>query len=152
MRSTYETFTASLAHEARYRHGDVNWPHISGCKLLLLTLLILPQSIAAADMDHAQLEAFLTAQTRRQGGGVTAEQSGALSRFWKSQQVRIRECLLAQSRWEPGLRGLSWRVDLQTAASQEGAVGSGAVALLELELGRTGQVRPRQYIINTVKT
>lgn len=111
-------------------------------ELLRLTLLILPQSIAAADMDHAQLEAFLMAQTRRQGGGVTAEQSAALSRFWKSQRARIRERLLAQSRWEPGLRGLSWRVDLQTAASREGAAGSGPVALVELELGRTGQVRP----------
>lgn len=93
-------------------------------------------------MDHAQLEAFLTAQTRKQGGGgVTAEQAAALSRFWKSQRVRVRESLLAQSRWEPGLRGLSWRVDLQTAASRGGAAQSGPVALMELELGRTGQVR-----------
>jgi len=95
-------------------------------------------------MDPAQLEAFLTAQTRRQGGGgVTAEQAAALSRFWKSQRVRVRESLLAQSRWEPGLRGLSWRVDLQTAASRGGAGGGGGpVALVELELGRAGQVRP----------
>ncbi|XP_056264420.1 COMM domain-containing protein 1 [Pseudoliparis swirei] len=99
------------------------------------------KSIAAADMDPAQLEAFLTAQTRRQGGGgVTAEQAAALSRFWKSQRVRVRESLLAQSRWEPGLRGLSWRVDLQTAASRGGAGGGGGpVALVELELGRAGQ-------------
>lgn len=91
-------------------------------------------------MDHAQLEAFLTAQTRRQaGGGVTAEQAAALSRFWKSQRVRVRESLLAQSRWEPGLRGLSWRVDLRTAARGEADPG-GPVALVELELGRAGQV------------
>ncbi|TNN60446.1 COMM domain-containing protein 1 [Liparis tanakae] len=97
-------------------------------------------SIAAADMDPAQLEAFLTAQTRRQGGGgVTAEQAAALSRFWKGQRVRVRESLLAQSRWEPGLRGLSWRVDLQTAASRGGADHGGPVALVELELGRAGQ-------------
>ncbi|XP_071360652.1 COMM domain-containing protein 1 [Trachinotus anak] len=98
------------------------------------------KSIATADMDHAQLEAFLTAQTRKQGsGGVTAEQAAALSRFWKSQRVRVRESLLAQSRWEPGLRGLSWRVDLQTAASRGDAAHSGPVALMELELGRAGQ-------------
>ncbi|XP_042255265.1 COMM domain-containing protein 1 [Thunnus albacares] len=97
------------------------------------------KSIATADMDHAQLEAFLTAQTKKQGGGVTAEQAAALSRFWKSQRVRVRESLLAQSRWEPGLRGLSWRVDLQTAASRGDAAHSGPVALMELELGRTGQ-------------
>ncbi|XP_035516782.1 COMM domain-containing protein 1 [Morone saxatilis] len=98
------------------------------------------KSIAAADMDHAQLEAFLTAQTKRQGSsGLTAEQAAALSRFWKSQRVRVRESLLAQSRWEPGLRGLSWRVDLQTAASRGDAAHSGPVALMELELGRAGQ-------------
>ncbi|XP_029353120.1 COMM domain-containing protein 1 [Echeneis naucrates] len=98
------------------------------------------KSIASADMDHAQLEAFLTAQTRKQGsGGVTAEQAAVLSRFWKSQRPRIRESLLAQSRWEPGLRGLSWRVDLQTAASRGDAAHGGLVALVELELGRTGQ-------------
>lgn len=99
------------------------------------------QSIASADMDHAQLEAFLTAQTKKQGGGgVTAEQAAALSRFWKSQRVRVKESLLAQSRWEPTLRGLSWRVDLQTAASQGDVTHSGPVALMELELGRVGQV------------
>uniref|UniRef100_A0A3Q3EAN2 Copper metabolism (Murr1) domain containing 1 n=1 Tax=Labrus bergylta TaxID=56723 RepID=A0A3Q3EAN2_9LABR len=99
------------------------------------------KSIATADMDHAQLEAFLTAQTKRQGGGgVTAEQAAALSRFWKSQRVRVRESLVAQSRWEPGLRGLSWRVDLQTAASRGDALHSGPVALMELELGRAGEM------------
>ncbi|KAG8014523.1 N-acetyllactosaminide beta-1 [Nibea albiflora] len=102
----------------------------------------LVKSIATADMDHAQLEAFLTAQTRRQGGGgVNAEQAAALSRFWKSQRVRVRESLLSQSRWEPSLRGVSWRVDLQTAASRGDAAQSGPVALMELELGRAGQMR-----------
>ncbi|MEQ2210463.1 hypothetical protein XENOCAPTIV_013798 [Xenoophorus captivus] len=93
-------------------------------------------------MDHAQLEAFLTAQTKRQGGiGVSAEQAAALSRFWKSQRVRVRGSLLAQSRWEPSLRGLSWRVDLQTGDSYGNTVHRGPVTLMELELGRDGQVR-----------
>ncbi|XP_022075583.2 COMM domain-containing protein 1 [Acanthochromis polyacanthus] len=98
------------------------------------------KSIATADMDHAQLEAFLTAQTKKQGGGgVSVEQAAALSRFWKSQRIRVRESLLAQSRWEPSLRGLSWRVDLQTATSRGDAAHSGPVALMELELGKVGQ-------------
>ncbi|KAI9529266.1 hypothetical protein NQZ68_013573 [Dissostichus eleginoides] len=89
-------------------------------------------------MDPSQLEAFLTAQTKRQGsGGLGAEQAAALSRFWKSQRVRVRESLLSQSRWEPGLRGLSWRVDLHTAASRGDAAHSGPVALMEL--GQAGQ-------------
>ncbi|KAI1896911.1 hypothetical protein AGOR_G00099750 [Albula goreensis] len=97
------------------------------------------KSIASADMDQAQLEAFLTAQTRKQGGGgVSAEQAAALSKFWKSQRARVRESLLGQSRWEPGLRGLSWRVDLQTSASRGEPVNA-PVAMVELELGRTGE-------------
>ncbi|XP_076004240.1 COMM domain-containing protein 1 [Genypterus blacodes] len=98
------------------------------------------KSIATADMDHSQLEAFLTAQTKKQGvGGVSSEQAVALSHLWKTQRVRVRESLLSQSCWEPGLRGLSWRVDLHTASSQRNAFDSGPVALLEMELGRTGQ-------------
>ncbi|XP_048858340.1 COMM domain-containing protein 1 isoform X1 [Brienomyrus brachyistius] len=97
------------------------------------------KSIATADMDQTQLEAFLTAQTRKQGGGaVSSEQATALSRFWKNQRSRIRESLLGQSRWEPTLRGMSWRVDLQTSASRGQPVSS-PVALVELELGRTGE-------------
>ncbi|KAJ3614429.1 hypothetical protein NHX12_018002 [Muraenolepis orangiensis] len=100
------------------------------------------KSIAVADMDHGQLEAFLTAQMKKQGGGGMSEaQATSLSRFWKSQRARVRDSLLAQSRWEPGLRGLTWRVDLQTSCSrsQEEEAPGGPVALLELELGRSSQ-------------
>ncbi|KAL7852361.1 hypothetical protein SRHO_G00181460 [Serrasalmus rhombeus] len=97
------------------------------------------KSIATADMDQTQLEAFLTAQTRKQGGGgVSSEQAAALGRFWKAHRMRIRESLLAQSRWEPGLRSVNWRVDLQTASSR-GSTSNTPVALVELELGRNGQ-------------
>ncbi|KAJ8002138.1 hypothetical protein DPEC_G00176710 [Dallia pectoralis] len=97
------------------------------------------KSIATADMDHCQLEAFLTAQTRKQGtGGVSAEQAAALARFWKGHRTRVRESLLNQSRWEPGLKGLTWRVDLQTSASKGEATNS-PVALVEFELGRAGE-------------
>ncbi|KAL4639941.1 COMM domain-containing protein 1 isoform X2 [Arapaima gigas] len=97
------------------------------------------KSIASADMDQAQLEAFLTAQTRKQGGGgLSTEQAATLNKFWRIQRPRIRESLLGQSRWEPCLRGVSWRVDLQTATSC-GEPASSPVALVELELGRTGQ-------------
>ncbi|KPP70865.1 hypothetical protein Z043_110268, partial [Scleropages formosus] len=97
------------------------------------------QSVASADMDQVQLEAFLTAQTRKQGGGgLSTEQAAALSKFWRSQRPRIRESLLGQSRWEPCLRGVSWRVDLQTSTSR-GEPASSPVALVELELGRTGK-------------
>lgn len=121
--------------------------------LLRLLLFLSPstpapslQSVASADMDGAQLEAFLSAQSRKQGGGggVTAEQAAALSRFWKSGRGRVREVLVAQSCWEPALRGVSWRVDLQSASSRcvDGRDDnqSGPVALVELEVGRIGEV------------
>lgn len=93
-----------------------------------------------ADMDQAQLEAFLTAQTKKQGcGGVSVDQAAALSCFWKGHRARVRESLLKQSRWEPALRDLTWRVDLQTSTSR-GENKNSAVALVELELGRAGQV------------
>ncbi|CAN9510690.1 unnamed protein product [Ophioblennius macclurei] len=98
------------------------------------------KSMASADMDQAQLEAFLTAQTRKQGGGgLSADQAGALSRFWKSQRSRVKGSLLAGSCYEPGLKGLSWRVDIQTAACGEEAPHSSPVALMELELGGAEQ-------------
>lgn len=108
--------------------------------------------MASADMDQTQLEAFLTAQTRRQGGGgVSPEQAVALGRFWKTHRTRVRESLLAQSRWEPGLRGLKWRVDLHTSASR-GQVSNSPVALVELELGRTGEVRNEGSILASLKS
>ena len=110
--------------------------------LLIIQIHVIPQSIAMADMDQPQLEAFLTAQTKKQGG-VNTEQAAALSRFWKGQWGRVRESLLGQSRWEAGLRGLTWRVDLPTSASR-GEAASSPVALVELELGRTGEVRGRE--------
>lgn len=126
---------------------SVNIQYSLTLEVILLLCSSISQSIATADMDHSQLEAFLIAQTKKQGlGGVSPEQAAALSRFWKSQRVRVRESLLSQSRWEPGLRGFSWRVDLHTAASQTNAYHSGPVALLELELGRTGQVRPKSSV------
>ncbi|KAI5625921.1 COMM domain-containing protein 1 isoform X1 [Silurus asotus] len=97
------------------------------------------KSVAVADMDQAQLEAFLTAQSRKHGGGgTTPEQTAALARFWKGHRSRVRESLVSQSRWEPALRGLNWRVDLQTATSR-GQMSNSPVALVELELGRNGQ-------------
>lgn len=115
--------------------------YLSALVYILMSQSFCLQSIASADMDQAQLEAFLTAQTRKQGGGgLNPEQAAALSRFWKAHRARVRENLLSQSRWEPGLRGLKWRVDLHTSSSR-GQLSNSPVALVELELGCTGEVR-----------
>lgn len=95
------------------------------------------QSIASADMDFNQLEAFLTAQTKKQGG-ITSEQAAVISKFWKSHKIKIRESLMKQSRWDNGLRGLSWRVDGKSQSRHSTQIHS-PVAIIELEFGKNGQ-------------
>ncbi|XP_077380456.1 COMM domain-containing protein 1 isoform X2 [Festucalex cinctus] len=129
-RSSLGALLNGVAQQTFHRNSDVTeellksqlYPEATQehFKALYDKMKALLKSMAAADMDHAQLEAFLTAQTR----------------FWKSQRGRVRQSLLAHSRWEPALRGLSWRLDLRTGpAAARGGPPGGPVALLELELG-----------------
>ncbi|XP_016050903.2 COMM domain-containing protein 1 isoform X1 [Erinaceus europaeus] len=95
------------------------------------------ESIASADMDFNQLEAFLTAQTKKQGG-ITSDQAAVISKFWKSHKTKIRESLMKQSRWDSGLRGLSWRIDGKSQSRHSAQIHT-PVAIMELELGKNGQ-------------
>ncbi|XP_003467533.1 COMM domain-containing protein 1 [Cavia porcellus] len=95
------------------------------------------KSIASADMDFNQLEAFLTAQTKKQGG-ITSDQAAVISKFWKSHKTKIRESLVNQSRWENELRGLSWRVDGRSQSRHSAQIQT-PVAIIELEFGKHGQ-------------
>uniref|UniRef100_A0A8C6RN62 COMM domain-containing protein 1 n=1 Tax=Nannospalax galili TaxID=1026970 RepID=A0A8C6RN62_NANGA len=94
-------------------------------------------SVASADMDFNQLEAFLTAQTKKQGG-ITGEQAAVISKFWKSHKIKIRESLVSQSRWDNGFRGLSWRVDAKSQSRHSAQIHT-PVAIIELEFGKSGQ-------------
>ncbi|XP_023412946.1 COMM domain-containing protein 1 isoform X4 [Loxodonta africana] len=96
------------------------------------------KSIASADMDFNQLEAFLTAQMKKQGG-ITSDQAAVISKFWKSHKTKIRESLMNQSRWDSGLRGLSWRVDGKSQSRHSTQIHT-PVAIVELELGKSGQM------------
>lgn len=89
-------------------------------------------------MDFNQLEAFLTAQTKKQGG-ITSDQAAVISKFWKSHKTKIRESLMNQSRWDSGLRGLSWRVDGKSQSRHSAEIHT-PVAIMELEIGKSGQV------------
>uniref|UniRef100_A0A2K6PBX6 COMM domain-containing protein 1 n=1 Tax=Rhinopithecus roxellana TaxID=61622 RepID=A0A2K6PBX6_RHIRO len=77
------------------------------------------KSIASADMDFNQLEAFLTAQTKKQGG-ITSDQAA-------SHKTKIRESLMNQSRWN-SLTETKHSPQIHTP-----------VAIRELELGKYGQ-------------
>ncbi|XP_037585530.1 COMM domain-containing protein 1-like [Cebus imitator] len=95
------------------------------------------KSIASADMDFNQLEAYLTAQTKKQSG-ITSDQAAVISKFWKSHRTKIHESLMNQSRWNSGLRGLSWRADGKSQSRHSAQIHK-PVAIIELELGKYGQ-------------
>ncbi|XP_019372161.1 PREDICTED: COMM domain-containing protein 1 isoform X2 [Gavialis gangeticus] len=95
------------------------------------------QSIASADMDLNQLEAFLTAQTKKQGG-ITADQAAVIAKFWKSHRTKIRESLINQSRWDNTLRNVNWRVDLKSQSRHIDQINT-PVAIVEMELGKNGK-------------
>ncbi|KAM7060411.1 COMM domain-containing protein 1 isoform 2-T2 [Acridotheres tristis] len=95
------------------------------------------QSIASADMDLNQLEAFLTAQTKKQGG-ITSDQAAVIAKFWKNQRTQIHESLINQSRWDNVLKNMNWRVDLKSQLRHIDQINT-PVAIVEMELGKNGQ-------------
>ncbi|KAM6460165.1 COMM domain-containing protein 1 [Liasis olivaceus] len=95
------------------------------------------KSIASADMDSNQLEAFLTAQTKKPGG-ITTDHATVIAKFWKNQRAKIHESLINQSKWENSLKSISWRVDLKTQSRHVDQMNS-PVAIVEMELEKNGQ-------------
>ncbi|XP_072187858.1 COMM domain-containing protein 1 isoform X1 [Excalfactoria chinensis] len=95
------------------------------------------QSIASADMDLNQLEAFLTAQTKKQGG-ITSDQAAVIAKFWKNHRVKIHESLVNQSCWDNALKNMNWRVDLKSQSRHVDQINT-PVAIVEMELGKNGQ-------------
>ncbi|XP_009280872.1 PREDICTED: COMM domain-containing protein 1 isoform X1 [Aptenodytes forsteri] len=94
-------------------------------------------SIASADMDLNQLEAFLTAQTKKQGG-ITSDQAAVIAKFWKNHRIKIHESLINQSRWDNVLKNMNWRVDLKSQSRHIDQINT-PVAIVEMELGKNGQ-------------
>ncbi|XP_021248625.1 COMM domain-containing protein 1 [Numida meleagris] len=95
------------------------------------------QSIASADMDLNQLEAFLTAQTKKQGG-ITSDQAAVIAKFWKNHRAKIHESLVNQSCWDNVLKNMNWRVDLKSQSRHVDQINT-PVAIVEMELGKNGQ-------------
>ncbi|XP_042301324.1 COMM domain-containing protein 1 isoform X5 [Sceloporus undulatus] len=97
------------------------------------------KSIASADMDTNQLEAFLTAQTKKPGG-ITSDQAAVIAKFWRNHRMKIRDNLINQSKWENSLKNLSWRVDFKSQSRNIDQLSS-PVAIVEMELRKNGQAR-----------
>ncbi|XP_072437712.1 COMM domain-containing protein 1 isoform X2 [Chiloscyllium punctatum] len=137
------SFLSGLVQLIYYRNSDITeqmlkeqlYPDLpqQDFRILLEKMAGILRSIASADMDLNQLEAFLTAQTKKQNG-ITPEQATVLTKFWKSHKVKIRESLINQSKWENCLRNLSWRVDLKSQSRHLDQINT-PVAIVEFELG-----------------
>ncbi|XP_054851404.1 COMM domain-containing protein 1 isoform X2 [Eublepharis macularius] len=95
------------------------------------------KSIASADMDSNQLEAFLTAQTKKPGG-ITNDQAAVIAKFWKNHRMKIQDSLINQSRWGNTLKNINWRVDIKSQSRHMDQLNS-PVAIVEMELGKNGQ-------------
>ncbi|XP_023779028.1 COMM domain-containing protein 1 isoform X4 [Cyanistes caeruleus] len=90
-------------------------------------------------MDSNQLEAFLTAQTKKQGG-ITSDQAAVIAKFWKNHRTQIHESLINQSRWDNVLKNMNWRVDLKSQLRHIDQMNT-PVAIVEMELGKNGQLQ-----------
>ncbi|CAH2253672.1 COMM domain-containing 1 [Pelobates cultripes] len=106
-------------------------------KALLEKMVGLVKSIVSADMDLNQIEAFLTAQSKKQGG-ITAEQAAVLAKFWKNHKKKIRESMISQIKWENTLKGMKWRIDLKSQSRNADQVNT-PVAIVEMEIGKNGK-------------
>ncbi|XP_072030848.1 COMM domain-containing protein 1-like [Amphiura filiformis] len=102
---------------------------LTKCKNLL-------KSIASADMDFNQLEAFLTSHTRKKEGGITKNQATAFSKFWKSNKVKIHESMVAKNTWGNTLKSLSWRIDIKSQAKHIDQLNT-PTAIVELQIAES---------------
>ncbi|KAM8945461.1 COMM domain-containing protein 1 [Pelodytes ibericus] len=106
-------------------------------KALLEKMVGIVKSIVSADMDLNQMEAFLTAQTKKQGG-ITADQAAVIAKFWKNHKRKIRESMVNQTRWENTMKGMKWRIDLKSQSRHTDQVNT-PVAIVEMEIGKNGK-------------
>ncbi|XP_074662725.1 COMM domain-containing protein 1-like isoform X2 [Tubulanus polymorphus] len=89
-------------------------------------------SIASADMDFNQLDAFLTSQTRRKEGAITAEQSKAYIKFWKTHKNKVHEKMVSQSIWSNRLKNICWRIDIKSQTRSSDQINT-PTAIMELQ-------------------
>ncbi|XP_072713409.1 COMM domain-containing protein 1 isoform X3 [Ciconia boyciana] len=154
------TLLCGIAQAAYYGNADITEELLRGqlypeaapeeFRALRAKMGGLLQSIASADMDLNQLEAFLTAQTKKQGG-ITSDQAAVIAKFWKNHRTKIHESLINQSRWDNVLKNMNWRVDLKSQSRHIDQINT-PVAIVELELGKNGQLIPVFLPVNIAVT
>ncbi|NP_001089453.1 copper metabolism domain containing 1 L homeolog [Xenopus laevis] len=113
-------------------------------RALLEKMRGLLKSIVSADMDINQIDAFLTAQAKKQGG-ITTEQAAVIAKFWKNHKRKIRESVVSQSRLENNLKSMNWRIDLKSQSRHTDQENS-PVAIVEMEIGKNDKESEFVYL------
>ncbi|KAL8606530.1 hypothetical protein ACOMHN_015570 [Nucella lapillus] len=93
----------------------------------------LMKSMVSADMDMTQLEAFLTAQSKKRDAPLTEEQMAAIRKFWKGNKTKIHDSIIAQTMWGNTLQKVSWRIDLQSQSKHVNEINA-PTAIMELQI------------------
>ncbi|XP_076441562.1 COMM domain-containing protein 1-like [Babylonia areolata] len=92
------------------------------------------KSMVSADMDMTQLEAFLTAQSKKRDAPLTEDQAAAIRKFWKSNKTKIHDSIISQTMWGNTLQKVSWRIDLQSQSRHVNEINA-PTAIMELQIG-----------------
>lgn len=90
------------------------------------------KNIISTNMDFNQLEAFLTSQTKKQGG-LTEVQAAAFSKFWKNNKTKIHNVMVTRTTFGKTLKNVSWRIDLKAQAKKLDQINT-PTAIVELQL------------------
>ncbi|KAK7492347.1 hypothetical protein BaRGS_00016444 [Batillaria attramentaria] len=107
-----------------------NFDHVlTRCRGLL-------KSMVSADMDMTQLEAFLSAQSKKRDAPLSEEQISAVRKFWKLNKTKIHESIISQTMWGNTLQKVSWRIDLKSQARHVNQINAPS-AIMELQIGET---------------
>ena len=105
---------------------------ISLCFFYYLYLYLL-QSMVSADMDMTQLEAYLTAQSKKRESPLTEDQAAAIRKFWKTNKSKIHESIISQTMWGNTLHKVSWRIDLKSQSRHINEINTPS-AIMELQI------------------
>eukprot|EP00038_Savillea_parva_P009165 m.181633 g.181633 ORF g.181633 m.181633 type:complete len:183 (-) comp15321_c0_seq1:141-689(-) len=93
-------------------------------------------AIAAADMEPAQAERYLDAQSKKKGG-VTAAEVQAIVKYWKKERSNVHDQLVKKSCWNDTMSGSSWRLDV-LAKSQHIDELNEPSAIMEMKVDKAG--------------
>ncbi|XP_065884501.1 COMM domain-containing protein 1-like [Dysidea avara] len=101
---------------------------------------LLLNSIATADMNYNQLDAFLKSQMQKREGALTASEAATITKFWQSHKSKIHDTLVKDSTWDNQMKSLNWRIDVCTKARHLDQLNQ-PTAIVEMKLEQGDLIR-----------